>query len=824
MTSRISIKSACALALIWPAAAGAAAEPSILTRYQNAAEIQLARTHHWLLNAKITPHWVVGQNLFWYEQETDKGHRFVVVDAASGAKSDGFDQARLATELGKAVGQKIDADDLPIKAVSLDPIAQSVRFNAFHKAWLFDRAGLREMGEPRAQFSISPDRKLGVFFKDNDLWVRDFASKEEKRLTTDGEEHYRYGTTPEASLVPLVSPQVVWSPDSTRIFTAQTDDRKVLDLPVIDFAPKDGKRPEVVHNRAALPGDVNVPMFRLTIIDVRDGRQTPVHYASIPAVRMNDSPMAGNRMWWAANGKTAYFVDVERGEKIAHVEAVNADTGAVRELFSETSDTSLELSSDVYGPATIAPLPASNRLIWYSERSGWAHFYLYDLTTGKLIRPLTQGNWLVRELLGVDEARHQAYFSLAGRTPNKNLYYQEVARVDINTGKMTVLSSSDDDHEVAVADDSAALNYLSQGGDPAGVQGLAPSGDYFVETVARADRPSRTDVRARDGRLVATIENPDASRFPAFWHWPKVVKTIAADGKTEINGLVFRPSSYDPHGKYPVIDYIYGGPQVAYVPKAFDQSAYKDAASLAELGFVVTMFDGRGTTQRSRAFHVESYGKAETASNLEDHIAGIKQLAAADPAIDVSRVGITGFSAGGYMTAIAMFRYPEFFKVGVAGSGNYDQRLFWATWGERYEGYPVGDHYKQQAASTYVKGLTGKLLLVHGLLDRGVHPGNVFQLEQALQDANKDYDTLLWPTLPHDISAYGKRRIWDYFVQNLAGETPPHEFKLKTDRDVERVKSRAAEIKPDSDKGASDTGAATGGVSSAAISTSAEAK
>jgi dipeptidyl aminopeptidase/acylaminoacyl peptidase len=795
---------ACALAMGLPAAAQAAdgtAADQMLARYQRAAEIEMAHTHHWILNETVAPHWIAGRDAFWYAEETAQGHRYLIMDATTGAKTDAFDQARLATELGKAVGRTVDANDLPIKAEWLDPAAGTVRFFAFDKTWLFDSVkGLSEEPEPRSHFTVSPDGKLGVISKDHNLWLKDFASGKETQLTTDGEERYEYGVPPEALHHPAFSPEVIWSPDSRRIFTAQTDDRQVLDLPVVEFAPKDGVRSHVVNYHAALPGDVNVPMFRLTVIDVTNGHQTPVRYETIPAVRMNDSPMDGKRMWWSGDSKHAYFVDIERGEKAVHVEAVDADTGATRELFSETSDTYVELGSDVYEPAALRPLPNANQLIWYSERSGWAHLYLYDLNTGKLIRPLTSGDWLVRDVLGVDEAHRQVFVSIAGRTPGKNPYYQETARIDLDTGAMKVLTASDDDHEVLVPGglvNANALVYLFSGGDPHGLSGVAPSGDYFVETVTRADKPSRSILYDRDGRVVATVEDADASRLPSWYRWPTPVKLTAADGKTEIDGLVFRPSDYDPHKKYPVIDLVYGGPQAAYVPKSFDNFAYQGMASLAELGFVVTSIDGRGTVQRSRAFHAASYRKAETASDLEDHIAGIKQLAAADPGMDLSRVGITGFSGGGYMTAIGMFRFPDFYKVGVAGSGNYDQSLFWATWGERYEGYPYGDYYKQQDAKTYVAGLKGKLLIVQGLMDVGVTPAGTFQLEQALQDANKDYDTLLWPRLTHDISAYGKRREWDYFVRYLAGETPPHEFLLNDDEDIEKAKAEALEAKPD---------------------------
>jgi len=760
----------------------------MLTRYQRAAEIQAANAHHWILNENVVPHWIPGRDQFWYKRELAEGHRFTVVQAATGAKADAFNHAHLAKALGERTGKSFDPNALPLYNVTIDANGV-IRFTALGRSWRFDRAeALSEDAAPRGGYALSPDGKRGVFSKDANLWVENMQTGAQTQLTFDGETYYAYGAAPSARASSSPRPYVVWSPDSKRIFTAQTDDRKVLDLPTIDFAPQEGVRPTVVHVRAALPGDVNVTTFRLVIIDVSTGQQTAVRYPPVPAVRMNDSPMEGNRVWWGAGSKVAYFVDVERGEKVAHVVAVDAGSGDVRELFSEKSDTYVELGSNVYEPASIRPLPKSNELIWYSERSSWAHLYLYSLATGKLIRPLTRGNWLVRNILGVDETRREVFISIAGRTPQKNPYYREIAKVNLDTGAMKVLSSSDEDHEVleqgGFSNEEADLEILA-GADPKSLVGFAPSGNYFVETVTTAGMPAKTVLRDREGKLIATVEAGDASRMPRFWRWPETVSLTAADGKTAINGLVFKPSDYDPAKKYPVIDYIYGGPQIAYVPKGFAQGAYLEAASLAELGFVTVIIDGRGTAQRSRVFHTASYGKVETASNLDDHIAGIRQLSAADPAIDESRVGIIGFSAGGYMAASAMLRYPDFFKVGIAASGNHDQRLFWNTWGERYEGYPVGENYKQQANLTYAANLKGKLLLIHGLLDSGVNPASVFQLEQAFIDHNKDFDLLLFPRSRHDMPGYGTRRTWDYFVTNLAGKSAPHEFLLKSNLDYE---------------------------------------
>lgn len=767
----------------------ASASDSMLARYERAAEIQAANAHRWILNQNVVPHWISGRERFWYKRELAEGHRFTLVDAATGAKADAFDHSHLAEALGERTGKSFDPNTLPLYNLTIDADGV-VRFTTLGKAWRFNRAGaLSEDIAPRGNYALSPDGNRGIFSKDSNLWVEDMKTGAQTQLTFDGETYYAYGAPPAARLsTSSPTPYVVWSPDSMRILTAQTDDRKVLDLPMIDFTPEDEVRPRVFHTRVALPGDSNTTTFRLLIIEVATGHQTAIRHPPVPAVRMNDSPMEGNRVWWRADSKVAHFVDVERGEKVVHVLAADAGSGEVHELFSERSDTYVELGSDVYEPASILPLPKSDQLIWYSERSGWTHLYLYSLATGKLIRPLTSGSWLVRNILGVDENRREVYIAIGGRTPRKNPYYREIAKVNLDSGVMKILSSSDEDHEVleqgGITNQEADLEVMA-GADPKSLVGFAPSGDYFVETVTTASMPARTVLRDREGKLIANVEAPDAARVPRFWRWPQTVSLAAVDGKTEINGLVFKPSDYDPARKYPVIDYIYGGPQTAYVPTGFAHGAYLEAASLAELGFVTVMIDGRGTPQRSRAFHTTSYGKVETASNLDDHIAGIRQLSAADPAIDDSRVGIIGFSAGGYMAASAMLRYPEFFKVGIAASGNHDQRLFWSTWGERYEGYPVEDNYKQQANSTYAAHLKGKLLLVHGLLDLGVHPAALFQLEQALIDHNKDFDLLLFPRSHHDIPGYGTRRTWDYFVTNLAGEHTPHEFFLKSNLDYE---------------------------------------
>lgn len=775
----------------------------LLPGYRRADLIQAHEHHKVFRNLQIQPRWLSGTR-FWYTRETDEGTEWVMVEADRARKSPAFDHRKLGAALSQAAGKPVDPGDLPLRGVeiSLDP--KLVRFSAFGKHWEYaaDRDRLTERESTAGSWRESPDRKWGVFAREHNLWLRNLQTKEEKQLTRDGLPFYAYGATPDATGRPAVKPEVVWSADSKRILAIQTDDRQVKDLPMIDFAPEDGSvRPTAWARRTALPGDDNLTTFRMLAIDVESGRQVSADHRPVPAVRMNDTPTGGGRAWWNRDGRRAYFVDVDRGERLARVVEFDTDTGRTRTLFEERADTYVELGSNVYMPSSIVPVPGSDEVIWYSERTGWAHLYLYDLETGRMKRALTSGDWLVRDVLGVDEAARQVYVTLAGNEAGKDPYYRSVARVGLDDGVLTPLSSSDADHGVLTQGDSGLMILTMQGENIEIISALSPSNGYFVETVGTVSQLPRTDLRRADGSLVLTLETATAPGLPQGWQWPERVQLTAADGRTVISGVVFRPSDFSPDRRYPVIDYIYGGPQVSYVPDVVGGMNFGLAQALAELGFVVVMIDGRGTTERSRAFHEASYGAIHTASDIEDHIAGIRQLAQRHAYIDLDRVGIYGFSGGGYMTAQAMLRFPEFFKVGVAGAGNYDQRLFWHSWGERYHGLLDGDNYLPQASATYADRLQGKLLFIHGLMDHGVHPAGLFQLTQALMDANKKFDMVLMPRAGHELPGYAMVRMWDYFVEHLAGRTPPPDFSAKSSSDLFKEKMKAEQEAEKEDAG-----------------------
>ncbi len=762
----------------------------LLKNYERAADIQ--DSEKWFLNEIVIPHWIGNSDQFWYARETENGKKYTLVDAKEAETTELFDHEDLALKLASKSKMAVDQDNLLMAGLKINLSPRTVEFLTFGKYWKYyaETKKLEELNPAltaTAEVLVSPDGEKGAFLRDYNIWVRNFTDGTEQQLTYDGEQFYAYGANPDATGRPAQKPQAVWSPDSKKILTIQTDDRQVLDLPIIQFAPTDNSiRPFVEHRRTALPGDAHVTEFRITSINVETKKQVSAHYPNLPAVRMNDTPIDGNRAWWDDDSKTVYFAEIERGEKTINLVEFNTENGNTSTLFSEnTKDGYLELGSNVYTPTSLVHLPETDELIWYSERDGYAHLYLYDLETGKLKRQLTKGNWIIRDVLGVDKKNREVFIARGEVNGIIDPYYRQIARVNLDNGKMKELSNDDYDHFVAQDGDISVFAYSSINGEDAKlIRGLSPTGNFYVVTEQRINKPSTTYLRDRNGKEVLIIEKEDNSRLPKDIRRPEPFKTIAADGKTVISGTLFRPTNFSAQKDYPIIDFIYGGPQVSMVPNTFSEGNALTAQAVAELGFMVVTIDGRGTAERNRAFHEASYGAAETASNLEDHIAGIKQMAMKYPYMDTTRVGIFGFSGGGYMTASAMLRYPEFFKVGVSGAGNHDQRLFWHSWGERYQGLMEGDNYLSQANLTYVKNLKGKLLFFHGLLDFGVHPGGLFQLTQALINENKDFDQIILPQAGHQLPGYALRRMWDYFVVNLKNETPPKDFKVKSASDL----------------------------------------
>jgi dipeptidyl aminopeptidase/acylaminoacyl peptidase len=442
----------------------------------------------------------------------------------------------------------------------------------------------------------------------------------------------------------------------------------------------------------------------------------------------------------------------------------DATTGKVREVMSETVATYFESGN---GAVNWRLLARSNEVLWTSERDGWGQLYLYDLATGKLKNEITHGEGNVSEVLHVDEAARVIYFLGMGKEAGWDPYYRALYRVNFDGTGMRLLTPEDADHEVT----------------------MSPDGRWFVDVASTPVTPQTAVVRDDEGKVAVEVAREDISKFVAIgWKSLTPITVKARDGKTDLYGFLFKPTSFDAAMKYPVVDYVYPGPQEGSCGERSFAAAHGDMQSLAELGFVVVCLDGMGTAGRSKAFHDALYG--DMADNtIPDQVAGIKQLAAKYAWIDEGRVGIYGHSGGGAATVAAMFHAPDFFKVGVAESGNYDNRVYEDDWAEKWVGLLKKNadgttNYDSQASESFAKNLKGHLLLIHGTMDDNVPPNNTLLVVDALIKANKDFDLLMVPNAGHfygAAAAYVTRRRWDYFVRYLAGGVPPVDYKMRVD-------------------------------------------
>ena len=455
-------------------------------------------------------------------------------------------------------------------------------------------------------------------------------------------------------------------------------------------------------------------------------------------------------------------------------------TGVTKILFEEASATRIDFLAGVCDQTHFLPLPDTNELLWYSDRSGWSHYYLYDLKTGQLKNAITSGQWLVRGMVRFDAKRRELFVKTSGRAEevDKDPYYHDLMRVNIDTGKITTLASSDHDYITVSPQDF--MQFLN--GYVGTSNGVSPLGDYAVVTRSRVDQMPESVLLDRDGKKILDLEIPNRSSLPKNWQWPEPVKMKAADGKADIYGVIYRPSDFSADKSYPVIDQSFIGYILPVAAKgAFGSSKssslgvmFCEAAALAELGFIVVQIDGRGSRYRGKAFMDESYGWMNAISHIDDHVAGIKQLAEEHPYMDLKRVGICGFNMGGNGVLEGLLKHSDFYKVGAAAQ-LYDSRIMGANWGDFNEGAEPSPDEKYP--EELVNKLKGKMLLMVGLQDY-VPAAVTFRLVEALQKANKDFDLVVEPNWGYSASPYQIRRAWDYLVQHLKGEQPPTEFNL----------------------------------------------
>lgn len=692
--------------------------------YEHATQFLGFNTNKLIDGGNVFPNWL-DDDKFWFQTEVEGKREFVLVNPANGEKKESSNLQSLVPGAKLAMGLR----------------------------------GRRGGGTPEL---VSPDGTKAAYIKDWNLWVKNLDTKKETQLTFDGVKDYGYATD-NAGWTHSDRPILLWSPDSKKIATFQQDQRHVKDMYLVTT---NVGSPTLQSWKYPLPGDKEIIKIERVIIDVDNPK---VIRLKIPAdehrgTLSDDISSSGSYddNVWSADGTQLAFISTSRDHKIEKVRIADAATGDVKEVFEEKVATQYESGQ---GTINFQYLKNSNEIIWYSERDGWGHLYLYNATTGQLKNQVTKGDFVVTRLLRVDENNKLMYFMANGREAGRDPYFSHFYRVGFDGKNLQLLTPENANHSIS----------------------LSPDGKYFIDNYSTPDVPPVTVLKDMKGKLISTIEKTNISRLTATgWQPPTPITVKSRDGKWDLYGLMFTPTNLDKTKKYPIVNYIYPGPQGGGVGSRSFSAARGDHQALAELGFIVVVIDGTCNPDRSKTFHDVCYGNMAD-NTLQDQIAGIKQLAAKYPYMDLDRVGVWGHSGGGFATAAAMFRYPDFYKVGISESGNHDNRNYEDDWGERYIGLLTKDangksNYEDQANENFAAGLKGKLLLAHGGLDDNVPPYNTYLVVQALEKANKDFDLIIFPNARHGYGAdsyYMMRKRWDYFVTNLLGAGHPKEFKIQ---------------------------------------------
>jgi dipeptidyl aminopeptidase/acylaminoacyl peptidase len=707
--------------------------------------------------------WSQDGRRFAYRKTVEGGFAFVTVDAQTLAKTPSFDAARLAAALGQAMGSKVDPLRLPFEGFAFGESA-TIRFAIGYEPWQCDLAVYRcgkqeaeDRGRPRGfgvvrDLSVpadnhprrSPDGRYEALVVDDNVVVRSADGSNAVALSTDGTPGDFY------------DPETIrWSPDSRRVVAYRVRPGYQRQVTRVAAAPPDSLQPQVRTQLYPKPGDT-VDQERPVLFDVAARRRIEVADTLLP------NPYQLSDVEWRKDGRSFAFEYLRRGHQQARVISVDAETGAAHAAVTEDTKTFFywdrRFSHDVGG--------LGREILWTSERDGWNHLYLIDGRTGRVKNQATRGNWVVREVVKVDDEKRQIWFAASGMHPGKDPYYKHYFRVDFDGRNLVALTSADATHEVR----------------------FSPDMTRYVDTYSRVDLPTVSELHdARDGRLIATLERGDISRLVAAgFRPPEAFVAKGRDGKTDIWGLVVRPRDYDPTKHYPVIENIYAGPHDSFVPKAFWPFGYHSGGdkvigmqAQADLGFIVVQIDGMGTANRSKAFHDVAW-KNLADSGFPDRILWHKALAARDPSYDVTRVGIYGASAGGQSTLNALLFHPDFYKAGVAYAGCYDNRMDKISWNEQWLGWPVDESYAAASGVDHAGKLQGELLMIVGEQDSNVDPASTMQVADALIRAGKDFELLVVPNEEHSVGRstgpidYVQRRQFDFFVRKLRGEQTPN--------------------------------------------------
>lgn len=747
--------------LAWAAeAVQTSPEPLPAAAYSRAEAVLPQHVDELVFGISVRPQWIGETERFWFERRTPAGREYLRVDPAGRTMEPLFDHAALIAALADATRATVTRKAFRLTDLKADPETGLLRFGFAGKKWRYDPVSraLTPEATPGEKGVESPDGKWRAVVRAGNLVVVSIRDGSEKVLTADGTVDAPYATPvvnvktmiAEGTALPAVEPDLVWSPDSARIATYRLDLRGARRLAHVQSTPPDDAPPKVFDYVYTLTGDTSPPRGQGIIFDVAAGTRVDIQLPAEPILYYG-----GPGFEWSADSKAVFESIAERGYKALRLFRIEAATGAARVLTEDRSDTYV----DYYGHFWSYD-GKSDTHYWTADPTGFAHVYAIDGRSGTR-KQLTAGAWRARAVAGIDRADGRVLITGSGRETGRDPYYRHLYAVPAKGGAARLLTPEPLDHDVSVS----------------------PGGSYFVDNMSRIDQPTHSVLRSsRDGHIVMELGRADVSAYlAAGYRLPEPFETVAADGKTPIYGAIFKPADFDASKQYPVIEDIYTGPHYVMTPKSFEAAMTgRNDNAMAQLGVIAVTIDGRGTWGRSRAFQQPSYRNLH-AVGLDDHIAGIRAIAARNPWMDANRVGVYGFSAGGYDVMRAMTERPEFYKVGVSASGNHDNRLDKASWNEQWMGGDLGPHYDANSNMSWASKLTGKLFLAHGELDENVPPAATLRLADALIKANKDFDFLIVPNADHflDTVPYFQRRRWDFFVRELIGKAPPQGYAMR---------------------------------------------
>ncbi|MFO7767581.1 MAG: DPP IV N-terminal domain-containing protein [bacterium] len=696
-----------------------------------------------------TREWIGESHRLWYRIQTREGKQFMLADADLRTRQAAFDHARLAEALSEATGDTIEAADLPFDRIEFLDEGDRIRFAVEGWRWVCDlqdyalerteRVPERDRGRrsdripPEERRYTAPDSSMEAFIRDHDIWLQPLSRAEDEEpaeaypLSIDG-----------GAGAPYVS--VHWSPDSSRLAGVLEEPGYEHIIHYVESSPDDQLQPKHHTREYTKPGDA-LPQRKVRLFDVRTREMTPVDDA------LFTNQYALNRLSWREDGRAFTFEFNQRGHQVYRIIEVDGQTGQVRALIEETSPTVIDYSQKRYR----RDLDDGREILWASERDGWNHLYLIDGVTGRVKRQITRGEWVVRDVVHVDEEARQVTFRASGREPG-DPYFLHLYRVGFDGRGLLRLTEGAGTHSTDFSEDRA----------------------YFVDTWSQVDTPPVSVLRrASDGQVVLELEQGDITDLIEMgWKAPEPFVAKGRDGVTDIWGVIMRPTGFDPSRSWPVLEYIYAGPHSSFVPKSF--RPFHGMQAMAELGFVVVQVDGMGTNNRGKAFHDVAWRNLKDAG-LPDHILWHRAAAERYPWYDIDRgVGIYGTSAGGQSSMGALLFHPGFYAAAVSSCGCHDNRMDKIWWNEQWMGWPIGPWYGESSNVDNAWRLQGDLLLIVGEMDTNVDPASTMQVVDALVEADKDFDLLVLPGAGHTSGgSYGERRRRDFFVRHILGIEPP---------------------------------------------------